>query len=298
LESDDKSETEEGHGGEDKAPPRLVLAVPRLRDDLKVLIQLTEAEAPPLRRVRASRKVNILYGFGDASGSGFGWCIDFGYGVRYLLGEWSDEIQEASSNYSELRNLVNSMLRAAQEGRLDGCEVFYYIDNQTAEGSYFRGTAKSRALFELIVTLYKLQMQFDFILHVVWISGTRMIQQVTDGLSATCGMALGGMVPLHLSATARSGMLEEWIRGGADTGRKLEVLEPRGWFNSVHRLGSVGWFPAQAAENDAVDQFCDAFHKRPSFFHVFDIPLLMTNRWRKQLPKATVFFEGREYDLE
>jgi hypothetical protein len=83
LEYDDESEIEEGKGGEDGSPPRLVLAVPILRDNLKVLIQLTEAEAPPLQRVRASRKALIFYGFGDASGSGFGWCIDFGDGVRY-----------------------------------------------------------------------------------------------------------------------------------------------------------------------------------------------------------------------
>jgi hypothetical protein len=150
--------------------------VPRLRDYLKVLIQLTEAEAPPLRQVRSSRKAKILYGFRDASGSGFGWCIDFGDGVRYELGEWCNTIQEASLNYRELRNLVNNMLRDAQEGRLDGCELFLYTYNQTMEGSYFRGTANSRALFELIVTLYKLKMQFNLILHVVWIAGTRMIQ--------------------------------------------------------------------------------------------------------------------------
>jgi hypothetical protein len=158
LESDDESEIEEGKGVEEGAPPMLVLYVPILSVDLKVLIQLTEAEATPLRRVRASRKAQIVYGFGDTSGSGFGWCIDFGDGVRYELGEWCDEIQEASSNYRELRNLVNAMLRASQEGGLDGCEVFLYTDNQAAEVSYFRGTAKSRALFELIVTLYKLQM--------------------------------------------------------------------------------------------------------------------------------------------
>jgi hypothetical protein len=86
LESDDESEIEEGQGGEDGAPPRLILAVPRIRDNLKVSIQLREAEAPPLRRVRASRKANMLYGFGDAYGIGFGWCIDFGDGVRYELG--------------------------------------------------------------------------------------------------------------------------------------------------------------------------------------------------------------------
>jgi hypothetical protein len=168
------------------------------------------------------------------------------------------------------------MLRADQEGRLDGCEVFLYTDIQTDEGYYFRGTAKSRALFELSVTLYKLQMKFDLILHVVLIAGTWMIQQGTDGLSrgdenalATCGMALGGMVPLHLSATARSVVLEDWIRGWEDTGRKLEVLEPRGWFTSAHRLGSFGWFPAPAAADAAIDQLCDALHKRPSCFHVY-----------------------------
>jgi hypothetical protein len=64
-----------------------------------------------------------------------------------------------------MRNLVSAMPRAAREGSLDGCEVFFNTDNQTMEGSYFRGTSKSRALFEIIVTLYKLQMQLDFMLH-------------------------------------------------------------------------------------------------------------------------------------
>jgi hypothetical protein len=126
------------------------------------------------------------------------------------LGEWCETIQEATSNYRELRNLVNIMVRAAQEGRLDGCEVFLYTYNQTAEGANRKGTTKSRALFELIVMMYQLQMEFDFILHVIWITGTRMIHQGTDGLPlgeenglATGGLSLGGMVPPHLSATER-----------------------------------------------------------------------------------------------
>jgi hypothetical protein len=93
---------------------------------------------------------------------------------------------------------------------MDGCEVFLYTDNQTSEASYFRGSVKSRALFDLIETLYKLQMQYDFVLHVVWIAGTRMIQQGTDRLSrgydngpATSGVALRGMVLLHLGACDR-----------------------------------------------------------------------------------------------
>jgi hypothetical protein len=78
---------------------------------------------------------------------------------------------------------MNAMFRAAQEVRLDGWGVLLYTDNQTAEGSYFKGTSKNRALLELILTFYKWQMQFHFILHVIWVAGTRMIQQGTDGLS-------------------------------------------------------------------------------------------------------------------
>jgi hypothetical protein len=88
------------------------------------------------------------------------------------LGEWCESIQEVTSNYRELRDLVNAMVQAAQEGRLEGCEIFLYTDNQTEEGDYSKGTTGSRSLFELIVMLYKLQMEFDFILHVIWIAGT------------------------------------------------------------------------------------------------------------------------------
>jgi hypothetical protein len=130
---------------------------------------------------------------------------------------------------------VNSLIRAGQEGFLDGCEVFLYTDKHTAEGSYFRGSTKSRALFELIVTLYKLQMQHDFILHAVWIAGTRMIQQGTGGLSrgdengsATSGVALSGTKPLHLVACERSPFLLNWLEDWCDLGNNFEVLEPEG----------------------------------------------------------------------
>jgi hypothetical protein len=103
--------------------------------------------------------------------------------VQYELGEWCERTQEATYNYQELRNLVNDMVRTEQEGRLEGCEVFLYTDNHTTEGAYCKGTSKSLALFELIVVLYKLQMEFDFILHVIWIAGTQMTQQGIDGLS-------------------------------------------------------------------------------------------------------------------
>jgi hypothetical protein len=81
--SEDESEPEEPLDRRNLQPPVRVKDVPRLMVDLEVRWMLTAAEHPPLRRVRAQSKVDIIYCYGDASGSGFGWCIDFGYGVRY-----------------------------------------------------------------------------------------------------------------------------------------------------------------------------------------------------------------------
>jgi hypothetical protein len=73
------------------------------------------------------------------------------------------------------------LLRAAEEGCLKGSDIFLFTNTQAAEGAYYCGTSQSRVLFELVVTLFKLQMKYDLIMHVVWIAGTRMIQQGKDG---------------------------------------------------------------------------------------------------------------------
>jgi hypothetical protein len=45
--------------------------------------------------------------------------------------------------------------------------------------------------------------------------------------------------------------------------------------------------PPPAAEDVAVEQLCEAVHKRPQCTHVLIAPFLMTNPWRKQMSKAT-----------
>jgi hypothetical protein len=148
-------------------PPRLVKAADRLEADMEVLCMLTISEYPPLRRIKASSIVKVVYGFGDAPKGGFGWSIDFGNGFRFEFVEWCEDIRGESSHYREFRNLLNALLCAAEEGRLKGAEIFLLMDNQAAEGAYYRGTSPSRALFELVVTLYKLQMKYDLVLHVI-----------------------------------------------------------------------------------------------------------------------------------
>jgi hypothetical protein len=84
----------------------------------------------------------------------------------------------------------------------------------------------------------------------------------------------------------RSPGLEEWIQGWCNTGRKLEVFEPRDLFTTAHNPGDFGWFPSPDAADAAIGQFCEALHKRPYCYHDIAVPLMMMNRWSKTLLKA------------
>jgi hypothetical protein len=55
--------------------PRLVMHVPRLEQDLKALLALTDPLVPPERSVRSNHLLQVCYGFGDASGEVFGSII-------------------------------------------------------------------------------------------------------------------------------------------------------------------------------------------------------------------------------
>jgi hypothetical protein len=55
-----------------RAHPKLVKPVPRLKFDIEALKYLTRYELSPRRRVRMKHQMRAMYGFGDASGTGFG----------------------------------------------------------------------------------------------------------------------------------------------------------------------------------------------------------------------------------
>jgi hypothetical protein len=48
-----------------------VEAATRLNDDLGALESLLSAEHPPKRRVRSTKCIEVFYGFGDASATGY-----------------------------------------------------------------------------------------------------------------------------------------------------------------------------------------------------------------------------------
>ena len=54
----------------------------------------------------------------------------------------------ASSNYRELRNLVEALEELQQHGDLIGAEIFLFTDNSVAEAAFYKWTSESKTLFE------------------------------------------------------------------------------------------------------------------------------------------------------
>ena len=58
--------------------PKEVSAVPRLLKDVKALVDIFDSEEPAVRLIRGTSTRTARFGFGDASGAGFGssWLVD------------------------------------------------------------------------------------------------------------------------------------------------------------------------------------------------------------------------------
>jgi len=305
--------------------PDFVTPVPRLLRDLGSLSRLLSSPVPAERVVRAKTIIWVMYGFGDASGSGFGSStirlralgrlrklsepMNVGnHGLRYRIGVWGKEVESASSNYRELRNIVETVEDAEEEGHLADAQLFMCTDNGVTEAAIYKGTSSDPELYELVLRLKMVEMRTGCTILVSHVSGKRMIAQGTDGISrgnlaegVMAGRPMIDYLPFHLSAIARSPPLLDWIRGWI--GEEVELLEPDDWFEKGHDIvggskncdgmwipslksGTYLWAPPPAAADAALEELRKARHKRQSSTHVVVIPRLMTPRWRKQLHKA------------
>ena len=166
--------------------PDCVVAMPRLFDDVKALMTLCEGDIAPWRRMRPKSSAFVLYGFADASGPSWGAGGEFAHEdlAHVELGQWISSVTtEESSNWQELGNLVEYLESMAAQGRLTDVEVFMFTENSTAEVAFWKGTSRSKKLCDLVLRLRCLEKETDAILHVVHVSGKRMIATGVDGLS-------------------------------------------------------------------------------------------------------------------
>jgi hypothetical protein len=278
---------------EKKRAPERVKSLPRLRDDIEALHQLTCSDKPPKRTIRPCEDTSVVYTFGDASGSGFGGSSLFDNEVQCYGGQWEDSYAEELSNHRELANLVLRLERDIADGRLKKLEVFVFTDNSTAESAFFKGTSKSRNLFELILQLQVLHFYSGILLQFVHVAGKRMIAQGADGLlrvSRNEGVMQGkdflSFVLLHLSVVDRQPTaIQEWVQSWFGAPGKMEWLTQEGWYTQGYTLDWCIWTPPPAAADAALEQLAKWTHKRPKHTHLVLIPRLMTAMWRKLLLK-------------
>jgi hypothetical protein len=232
-----------------------VRAVPRLKDDVNSLLQLFASARPPRRIPRSRHVLAVWYGYGDASGGGFGSTFTAIDGLEYTYGVWGDDLAGCSSNFRELFNIT-----AALEAKVANipfsnlshlvstleqqvtltpcCEIYMFTDNAVAEGAFYRGTSSNRCLFDLIIRLKQLELHRQGVqLHLTHVAGTRMQVQGTDALSQgdlTSELMqhrdMLRFAPLHLSSLDHSPYIASWVSTWIPAGTSLRVLTPMEWF--------------------------------------------------------------------
>ena len=231
-------------GGDTESPSK-VQVVPRLKGELFVLGNLMTWDEPYRAPVIVRSSGWVGYGMGDAFGDGFGAAFYINGTLLFKYGQWTSAISEASSNYMELRKLVEAMETHVRNGKLRDCEVFLLTDNLVAGYAFYKDISSSETLFKLILRLRNSELESDIILHMIHVSGKRMIASGVDTLSredTTMGIIRGNSLlfyfPFHLGADQRSSELVPWINSFWTGEEWLVHLSPDGWFDNVFAEGN------------------------------------------------------------
>ena len=306
--------------------PDQVRAARGLEQDLAALDTLFASPIPTLRFIRGTKVYKLIYGFGDASGAGFGGSWEIQGNLKYRYGLWGSDMDDSSSNFRELGNLTDMVEALETEEDLKGAEIFVFTDNSTAERAFYNGTSSSKRLFDLVLRLRKLETRAGCRIIIVHVAGTRMIDQGSDGLSRGSlsegvmrGESMASFIPLHQSALERCQGLKNWMSdffGGNKRDGELEFLEPVDWFERGHdldggdweytmpppnkerqwmpryRKGRFLWCPPPGAAPTALEQLRKARHKRQKSTHIFVCPRLLYPLWQRSLFRsADLIFE-------
>ena len=182
-------------------------------------------------------------------------------GLVFRLGVWTAQEEAESSNFKEFENLVATTEAEVASGRMQRCEFFLFTDNSTAASCFHRGSSKSKKLHDLVLRLRVLEMEHGLLIHLIHVSGSRMIDQGTDGCSrgflmegVMAGTDMLSFVDLGKSAIQRHPRLLNWIHDW--TGRSdLKPLTPEGWFKEGHGISGGTpdrngvWMPTHVPEH-------------------------------------------------
>lgn len=98
-----------GSGKTSEIAPEKLLSVSRFKFDIEAMGLLLQAPTPALRLIWGESISQVSYGFGDASGGGFGGSWIRGKEIIFRFGLWGADMDNASSNLREATNDVQSL---------------------------------------------------------------------------------------------------------------------------------------------------------------------------------------------
>ncbi|KAL7575469.1 hypothetical protein ACA910_007367 [Epithemia clementina (nom. ined.)] len=279
--------------------PSQVTPAPRFAGDVAALEKLTESihpPPPPTVLVQPVGKAKAALMFGDALGTGFGSSLWL-QGVPTLdteHGLWTRMYGKRSSNFCEMFYLVARIQQHVEEKTLPpGTELFVFTDNSTAESAFFKGTSKSKLLFNLVLQLKCLEMTGSLFVHVIWVAGTRMIAQGTDGLSrgdlmqgVLTGADMLQYVPLNKTPEERQPGLQIFFIEAASKSFHSKCSNQKHGSRRLLHLETMCGALLQPPLTSLLTNFVRAVHLRPKSAHILIAPALMTSRWRKRLGRV------------
>ena len=294
-----------------KFRPKTISVVPRFHKCLLGLKTFFNKDLPPIVTERTSAVQLVVYGFVDASKSGFGSSMDYSGTIKYRIGTWGPDQDNESSNFREFCNLIETLEHEAKLGRLDNSTIIMATDNATVESCIYKGNSTNHKLYDLIIRFKDLELSTGSKVLVTHVSGKRMMAQGTDGISRghlregiSLGASMLSFCPWGTCALQRSPSLLPWLK--EVFGSALEVLSPNDWYcrGHDHQGGKVDekgffrlnikpglflWHPPPAAADAAIEELRKARLKRRESTHIIVIPRLVTTLWLKQLYKTADF---------
>ena len=294
-----------------KYRPKFIVPVPRFHKCLIALKKFFDKDFPPIITDRTSSVQLVIYGFVDASKSGFGSSMDYNGSIKYRIGTWGPDQDTESSNFREFCNLVETLEHEANMNRLNNSTIILATDNSTVESCIYKGNSTNHKLFDLIIRFKDLELKTGSKFLITHVSGKRMMHQGTDGISrghlregVSLGASMLSFCPWGLCALQRSPTLLPWLK--EVFGKELEVLSPTDWYRRGHdhlggkldergfyrlniKSGIYLWHPPPAAADAAIEELRKARLKRRKSTHIVVIPRLVTTLWLKQLYKSADF---------
>jgi hypothetical protein len=148
--------------------------------------------------------------YGDGSGSGTGGTVQIlgrdgsCPSMEAWMGTWRTHVHSFSSNWRELRTLVQTLEReVGGSGRFRNSTLFYFTDNLVTYYIVAGGSSTNPELQKLLRRLKYLELSLGIRLEVVHIPGKHMIDQRTDGLSRGLRLAGGGFKRTPRAETQR-----------------------------------------------------------------------------------------------